>query len=387
MMRSGLRNNSNECFINSALQCLAISPVIKDFIANYAREDEKLIEVICKFKLGKFKADEINIECERILKEHSDIIDASEKHILSKLAKNSSDIFIYISFKQMIINMNTNLGTVLNNARFLSIIKEITEGSGFEHLFSSGDQQDPHELLVYLFDKLHSAKSTKVNIDIPGNVNDMNEILQTYVKDFKARYENDYSYFVKNFYYYIVNCVECKKCTNKTLNMCPSDIITVSVPNELLGGGITIYDSLNNMFKIENIQYKCEKCGNEAENRIEKKILTKSNTLIIKIKRYELVGKMLKKINKFIQYPLILDIKNYYCGEGSNTKYELYGLINHSGIGIDGGHYYSFIRNTEEDGKFTDNWQCCNDERVSSISQEEALSSSNAYILFYTLIN
>ena len=96
---------------------------------------------------------------------------------------------------------------------------------------------------------------------------------------------------------------------------------------------------------------------------------------------------MLKKINKFIQYPLILDIKNYYCGEGDNTKYELYGVINHSGMGIDGGHYYSFIRNTEEDGKFTDNWQCCNDERVSAISQEEALSSANAYILFYTLIN
>ena len=66
MMRSGLRNNSNECFINSALQCLAISPVIRDFIANYAKEDEKLIEVICKFKLGKFKADEINIESTRL---------------------------------------------------------------------------------------------------------------------------------------------------------------------------------------------------------------------------------------------------------------------------------------------------------------------------------
>lgn len=386
MMRSGLRNNGNECFINSALQCLAISPLIKDFLANYSREDEKLIEVICKFKLGKFKADEINIECERILKEHSDILDANEKHILSKIAKNSSDIFIYIAFKQMIINMNTNRGTVLNNSRFLSIIKEIADDSGFHNLFS-GSQEDPHELLVYLFDKLHSAKSTKVNIDIPGNINDMNEILQAYVKHFKARYENDYSYFVKNFYYYIVNCVECNKCKNKSLEMCPNDIMTVSVPNELAGGGITIYDCLNDLFKIENFEgYKCEKCGNKDENRIEKKILTKAKTLIIKIKRYELVGKMLRKISKMINYPLSLDIKNYYCGEGIDTKYELYGVINHIG-NLNGGHYYSFIRNTEEDGKFSDNWQCCNDERVSAISQEEAFSSTNAYILFYTLVN
>ena len=385
MIRNGLRNNSNECFINSALQCLASSLLIKKFIANYDREDEKLIEVICKFKLGKFKADEINIECERILKEHSDILDASEKHILSKLAKNSSDIFIYISFKQMIINMNTNRGTVLNNSRFLSIIKEITDGTGFEHLFS-GDQNDPHELMAYLFDKLHSAKSTKVNIDIPGNINDMNEILQNYVKHFKARYENDYSYFVNNLYYYILNCVECSKCKNKSLDMCPSDIMCVSIPNELAGGEITIYDCLNDMFKIEHIQYKCEKCGNEAENRIEKKLLTKPKCLIIKIKRYELLGKILRKINKIVQYPITLDISSYYCGEGVDTKYELYGVINHVGS-LNGGHYYSFIRDTEEDGKFIDNWQCCNDERVSSISQEEALSSSNAYILFYTLIN
>lgn len=95
---------------------------------------------------------------------------------------------------------------------------------------------------------------------------------------------------------------------------------------------------------------------------------------------------MLRKISKMINYPLSLDIKNYYCGEGIDTKYELYGVINHIG-NLNGGHYYSFIRNTEEDGKFSDNWQCCNDERVSAISQEEAFSSTNAYILFYTLVN
>ena len=91
--------------------------------------------------------------------------------------------------------------------------------------------------------------------------------------------------------------------------------------------------------------------------------------------------KLVAKNNKFKYYHTNEDFEKRI-----DTKYELYGIINHIG-NLNGGHYYSFIRNTEEDGKFTDNWQCCNDERVSAISQEEALSSSNAYILFYTLVN
>ena len=385
-MRCGLYNGGNQCFINAAIQCLAISPVINEFIGHYTKEDLEMIQVISKFKLGKFKVDEINIECERILKEHLDILDSTEKHILSKLAKNSEDIFIYISFKEMIRNMNEKQNVVINNSRFLSIIKEIADGSGFEDLFNMRQQGDPHELMLYLFDKLHSSKSTKVNINLPENINDMNETLQTYIKHFKSRYENDYSYFVKNFYYYILNCVECNKCKNKSLDMCPSDIMCVSIPSSL-ESGITIYDCLNDMFKIEDIEYKCEKCGNAGENKSEKKLLTRPKSLIIKIKRYELVGDTLIKIKKYIQYPLVLDIKNYYLGEDIDTKYELYGIINHSGIGLDSGHYYSFIRNTEQDGSFSDNWQCCNDERVSGISQDDVLSSANAYILFYNLVN
>ena len=377
MMRSGLRNNSNECFINSALQCLAISPVIRDFIANYAKEDEKLIEVICKFKLGKFKADEINIECERILKEHLDILDASEKHILSKLAKQSESIFIYIAFKQMIINMNTNRGTVLNNSRFLSIIKEIADDSGFEHLFN-GSQNDVYEFMMYIFNKLHDAKSTEVKIDLPANIEDMDEISKLYAKDYKSFFEKDFSYFAKNFYYYIVNCIECSSCKKQSLSVNINNIMALSIPTEL-DGGITIYDCLNTMFNTESIIYKCEKCGNIEKNLIEKKIISKPKSLIFAIKRYD---NNRQKIKKMVQYPKIIDINNYYRGN-ANTTYELYGVILHSGD-LNFGHYYAYIKDLKPDGTFDSQWTCCNDEKIYNITEEQALSAqSSAYMLLY----
>ena len=61
MMRCGLYNGGNQCFINAAIQCLAISPVINEFIGHYSKEDLDMIQAISKFKLGKFKVDEINI--------------------------------------------------------------------------------------------------------------------------------------------------------------------------------------------------------------------------------------------------------------------------------------------------------------------------------------
>ena len=39
------------------------------------------------------------------------------------------------------------------------------------------------------------------------------------------------------------------------------------------------------MFKLENIQYCCEKCNNMENNIIEKKIMNAPKTLIIKIKK------------------------------------------------------------------------------------------------------
>lgn len=383
--RRGIYNTGNDCFINSTLQCLAVSPFIINFIDNYCNDDIKLISIINKYELGKFKSNKINIECETILLNNNDI-PKEDMEILKYISKNSNLLYIYISFKEIIKKLNNGEEKPINNTIFLSMNKEMSEYFGFDYLFN-GEQNDPHELMAYLLDKLHDAKKTKIQIVEPKNITDMDLYTKLFYENYKKRYENDYSLFVKNFYYYILSCVKCCSCENITHDVSPSDIICVSIPDNHITVKIdtNIYDCLNDMFKVENIQYKCEKCNNKENNIIEKKIMNIPKTLIVKIKRYYSNGKRLVKNNKFVKYPLILDIEPYIISSNSQ-KYELYGIINHTGI-LESGHYYSYVKKyNKKINKFINQWYCCNDSNVKEISIEEALTSQNAYILYYHYI-
>ena len=383
--RRGIYNTGNDCFINATLQCLAVSPFIINFIDYYSNDDAKLISIINKYELGKFKSDKINIECDKILLNNNDI-SKEDIDVLKYISKNSNLLYIYISFKEIIKKINNGEEKPIDNSIFLSMNKEMSEYFGFDYLFN-GEQNDPHELMAYLLDKLHEAKKTKIQICEPKNIGEMDLYTKLYYENYKKRYENDYSLFVKNFYYYILSCVKCNKCENITYDVSPSDILCISIPDTHISIEIetNIYDCLNDMFKLEKIEYKCEKCNNIENNIIEKKIMNIPKTLIVKIKRYYSNGKRLVKNNKLVKYPLILDMEPYIIS-GNSQKYELYGIINHSGI-LDSGHYYSFIKKyNKKTNKFLNQWYCCNDSNVKEISIEEALTSQNAYILYYHYI-
>lgn len=394
MSHCGIRNHGNECFINASLQCLSASPFIIDFINNYSIEDETLINIINKFNLGQYEANEMKNKCSIIISQNKNNLSIVENKILQQLSNNSLDIYVYITFKEIIKNLTNKSDSIINNSSFISILKEISKHTGFDHLFT-GEQNDPHEFMAFLLDILHKSKKSNVTVTIPDNFEDLDIYYKLYLKNLKSRYENDYSLFVKNFYYYILNCVECYKCKNKSYDVCPSDIMCVSIPTS--NADINIYDCIHEMFKVELIDYKCEKCQNTINNRIEKKLLSKPKTIIIKIKRYVNDNFMnrLIKVNNMIPYPEIMNLKSYICGEGPHN-YELYGVINHTGT-MQGGHYYSFIKkpldhnirknnSVSHTSSFNKQWICCNDSQVTNITDIEALSSQYAYILFYNLL-
>jgi len=380
--RRGIHNSGNDCFINATLQCLAVSPFIIHFIDHYTNNDLKLINVINKYELGKYKSNKINLECDIILLNTTDIPE-EDKEILKYISKNSNLLYIYLSFKEIIKKINNGEQSVIDNTVFLSMNKEMSEYFGFDYLFE-GEQNDPHELMVYLLDKIHESKKTHMQITEPKDIQQMDLYTKLFFENYKKRYENDYSLFVKNFYYHILSCVECNKCKNITYDVAPSDILCVSIPDThtSLALETNIYDCLNDMFKVEKIEYKCEKCENTENNMNDKKIMNIPKTLIIKIKRYYSNGKRLVKNNKFVKYPIILDMEPYILCDKSQ-KYELYAIINHSGI-LDSGHYYSYVKKyNRKTNKFLNQWYCCNDSNVKDITIEEALTSQNAYILYY----
>ena len=386
----GIYNNGNDCYINATLQCLAVSPFIIDFINNYKKNDKEMINIIIKYKLGSNKANTINIEADKLIKskETLSIPDEDIKY-LEYISKNSYLLYLYLSFKNIIVNINdTTDNKTLSNKEFIRMNYELAEHFGYDYLFN-GDQNDPHEFMAYLLDKLHDSKKISKKMSNFNNL-ELDDYTKLYYTNYKSTYENNYSLFVKNFYYYVLTAIQCNKCKHISNAVSPSDILCLSIPDEFLNKSIintnlTIYNCLNDMFKVENIQYKCEKCNNYENNIMEKQILTKTKTLILKIKRYYTLGNRIVKNNQNVKYPIVLNMKPYIVGD-SLLNYELYGIINHVG-GLNSGHYYSFIRKyNEKNNKFDKQWYCCNDSQITEISNEEALTSENAYILFYNLI-
>lgn len=382
-LRPGLVNNGNECFINSVMQCLAVSPFIHEFIDKYRQDDEDMIKLIKKYELNMLKTDILPDAVAKLIETNSTIAE-TEKIALARVAKKCEDFYIYICFKEIVAGLHLRRKPIESCAAFISITKDIVKDGGFSHLFS-GEQNDPHEFLVYLLDRIHTAKSSRVRIEVPVGNDPEKLYLKLYLEHFKKRYENDFSMFVKNFYYYMLTCIECNNCNHISYDVSPNDIMCVNLPDEWQRKPkLTLDECIDDYFKVEAIDYKCEKCGNKDHNRQDKKLLTRPRTLIIKLKRYTQMGNSLYKVNKMIEYPSTLKLGNYLCS-GEPGNYELYGVINHVGM-MEGGHYYSFIRDygMEQGGsKFSNGWMVCNDTQVGHISEKEAISSKNAYMLFY----
>lgn len=71
--------------------------------------------------------------------------------------------------------------------------------------------------------------------------------------------------------------------------------------------------------------------------------------LTIHLKRFQQHGFRLEKSNKFVSFPLVLDMSPYtskMCinkGEKSKILYSLYGLVEHSGK-LNSGHYTAYVK-------------------------------------------
>lgn len=158
--------------------------------------------------------------------------------------------------------------------------------------------------------------------------------------------------------------------------------------------------------------YYCDKCSKEAKSKEEvyegspalrRMMLYKPNdTLVINLKRFTQATWSIHKNSDRVPFPAVLDLAPYVLHETQNQdcafevvpeeikledidkwKYELYGVVTHSGT-IHGGHYVSSV--LHEDGvSGKKHWFYASDSHV-RVSDLSSVLSTEAYMLFYRRI-
>ena len=134
--------------------------------------------------------------------------------------------------------------------------------------------------------------------------------------------------------------------------------------------------SVNQRKKL-NIQFSCQ---NEGEMKGKKSIYRPPMALAIQLQRFN-QDRDQTKINKVVQFEQVMDISRTITeSEKANValKYNLYGMIVHTGQTINDGHYKAYVKSSNGI------WYCMDNENV-HVNGLNKLMEEKPYMLFYTL--
>ena len=243
--------------------------------------------------------------------------------------------------------------------------------------FENFNQNDVDEFLTLFLDLLHDSIKRNVRINLKQkSQNKTEEIVIKGFETWKKFYENDYSYIVENFYSQLLSLTICPECYYFTSNHDPIQVISLELPNNAQTMDDCFAHYTRKQILDEKNMWKCDKCSQKVCPHQKTVLFKTSDILIILLKRYT---SGLRKNDKYIQYPIKLDLKDYNKNYGTNKSniYKLNGFCIHSGS-LAGGHYYSISKNF-----LNKKWYEYNDSCVKEINAEKVLKY-NPYLFFYT---
>eukprot|EP00605_Chrysophyceae_sp_TOSAG23-4_P000558 GSChrysophyteH1.ASY1.ANO1.631.1 assembled CDS len=163
---------------------------------------------------------------------------------------------------------------------------------------------------------------------------------------------------------------------------------------------LPLYQCLEKFTENERLEgFVCSKCKSDENMKRHFKFWRLPPILVIQLKRFQFNQTSRKKLNNHIDIPqegLDLEpvkkiVKDNEKATGNTigcTEYDLYAVVHHIGA-LGGGHYVATTRESRKPhsspamANLSDRWLLFNDGQVSSISDNNDVTSASAYVLFY----
>lgn len=300
----GLINCGNSCYANAVLQCLTFTPPLTAYFL------QGLHSKACAKK-------EWCLSCEF-------------EHLIMKMKEGKSPLSP--------IGILQNVGS----------------------LFGNGREEDAHEFLRYVIDKMQSVCLMEAGLNGSGSLDSEETTLVGLT-----------------FGGYLRSKIKCMKCHGKSEQHERMMDLTVEIEGDI----VTLEEALQRFTSTEILdgenKYRCGRCKSYEKAKKKLQILEAPNVLTIALKRFQ-SGKF-GKLNKPIQFPEILDLAPYMSGTSDKSPiYRLYGVVVHLDImnAAFSGHYVCYVKN------FQNKWFKIDDSTVMA-SELERVLAKGAYMLFY----
>ncbi|CAG2101490.1 unnamed protein product [Medioppia subpectinata] len=349
---AGLRNLGNTCFMNAVLQSLS-----------------NIQQFSCYFKqlpaLDKHRWN------------------GSRTAIASAKRMTDGDALLAEELRKTMISLWEGSKSAISPESLFSVIWKVVPR------FRGYQQQDAHEFLRYMLDRLH----TELLGIVPNTIKRHNN-----TRNFLQSPTGKSTIVTSIFGGVLQNEVTCLVCRTESKKHDPFLDLSLDIPQMCSNGknGVTeetvqschLSDCLSSFTELEELAetelYNCPNCKLKQRSTKRFWIRRLPNVLCLHLKRFRWNNFFRTKLDNYIEFPVKgLDMSSYVLSNMHETRgnacgstlYDLAAVIVHHGNGAASGHYTSYA--THEDS-----WHHFNDSSV-TVCDEQTVSQSKAYILFY----
>lgn len=250
--------------------------------------------------------------------------------------------------------------------------------------FYGGQEHDAQELLAFLLDGIHEDLNRVVKKpyieDVDGDGSNDEGIAMTAWQNYLLR---NRSIVVDLFQGQLRNTISCQECQNTKVKFEPFMYLSLPI---LSNKTMALDDCLDVYCETEFLsgdnQWYCSKCGMHVNATKKLDLWMLPPILIIHLKRFNDRG---DKIELPVTYPIM----NWNLSRAVKSKsglypmFDLYAISNHSGGGLNGGHYTAMVKN-----RFDNEWYEMNDSTFRRIRVDKHVEGNpNAYCLFYNRVD